>query len=137
MKKLSKHEDAVRKLALAYPESHEDSPWGECAIKVRRKVFLFMSRGGEGLSLSVKLPDSRQEALLLPFTEPTGYGLGKSGWVSAKFEPGEAPPLSVVAAWLEESYRAVAPKTLVATLDGAPVRGARKATKKSARRKKA
>ena len=32
-------------------------------------------------------------ALLLPFATPTGYGLGKSGWVSARFAPSDDPPL--------------------------------------------
>ena len=135
MKKTAKVEELVRKLALAYPESHEDSPWGECAIKVRKKVFLFMSRGGDGLSLSVKLPTSNHEALLLPFTEPTHYGLGKHGWVSASFAAGAAPPIPIIEAWIEESYRAVAPKKLVAALDGEGSDPA--ATTKTTTRKKA
>jgi hypothetical protein len=36
-------EKAVRDLALAYPEAHEDFPWGHRAIQVRRKVFVIMS----------------------------------------------------------------------------------------------
>ena len=53
---------------------------------------------------------------MLPFTEPTGYGLGKSGWVSAKFPPAEKLPLDLLKAWIDESYRAQAPKKLVASL---------------------
>jgi hypothetical protein len=37
-------EAALRALALAYPESHEDFPWGHRAIKVRGKAFVFMSK---------------------------------------------------------------------------------------------
>ena len=107
---------ALRALALRYPEAHEDFPWGETVIKVRNKVFLFLGKG-EPFGLSVKLPESSAMALSLPFTEPTGYGLGKSGWITARFEKGRRPPLELLAAWIDESYRAVAPKTLVKKLD--------------------
>lgn len=113
------HEEELRQLAMAYPGASEDHPWGECAFKVRKKVFLFASLSAKGLALSVKLPSTSQEALLLPFTEPTGYGLGRHGWVSASFAPGQRPPMPIVAGWIEESYRAVAPKKLLAELDGA------------------
>lgn len=110
-------EQAVRAIAIAYPEAHEDFPWGERALKVRGKVFLFMRASASGLGLSVKLPHSNESALDQPFTEPTGYGLGKSGWVSAHFDPDMDVPLGLVRDWIDESYRAVAPKRLVATLD--------------------
>ena len=97
-------------------ETREDFPWGECAIKVHGKSFLFMRDSEEGLSLSVKLPQSRKFALEYPFTQPTAYGLGKSGWITARFEPKEWPPLNVLQAWIRESYIAVAPKTLSRTL---------------------
>jgi hypothetical protein len=58
-------------------------------------------------------------ALDLPFTEPTGYGLARSGWVTASFAPGERVPLGILEQWVEESYRAVAPKRLSAQLDAA------------------
>ena len=70
------------------------------------------------LALSVKLPESQTVALMLRFTEPTGYGLGKSGWVTARFGAKEKPPEDLLREWIEESYRAVAPKKLVATLSG-------------------
>jgi hypothetical protein len=68
-------------------------------------------------SLSVKLPTSRDGVLLLPFASPTGYGLGKSGWVTARFTRKDRIPLDWIRSWIEESYRAVAPKRLVAALD--------------------
>lgn len=106
----------LRDVALAYPEAYEDFPWGHLAVKVRKKIFVTLVGTAEGLSLSVKLPESHREALLLPFTQPTGYGLGKSGWVSARFGPREKPLVGVLAEWIDESYRAIAPKKLVATL---------------------
>ncbi len=108
------HEPLLRELALAYPETHEDFPWGHRAIKVRGKAFVFMSKDEPTLSLSVKLPWSAEGALQLPNCEPTHYGLGRSGWVTATFGPREKAPLDALRSWIEESYRAVAPKRLVA-----------------------
>ncbi len=71
----------------------------------------------EGLGLSVKLPRSREFALEYPFTEPSLYGLGKSGWVSSRFKAKDNPPLDVLEAWIYERYRAVAPKALSKTLN--------------------
>jgi predicted DNA-binding protein (MmcQ/YjbR family) len=113
------HETLLRKIALAYPETHEDFPWGHRALKVRGKAFVFMSKDEPELSLSVKLPWSAEGALQLPNCEPTHYGLGRSGWVTATFGPREKAPLDALRSWIDESYRAVAPKKLVAGLDAA------------------
>jgi hypothetical protein len=68
------------------------------------------------LRLSVKLPRSREFALDYPFTEPTHYGLGKAGWVSASFSGKDKPPLDLLRFWVDESFRAIAPQKLVATV---------------------
>jgi predicted DNA-binding protein (MmcQ/YjbR family) len=111
-------EKELRDYAMEYPEAHEDHPWGHTAIKVKKKMFVIM--GGDknkDFSMSVKLPNSRDAAVDLPFAEPTGYGMGKSGWVTATFaKPGDVP-LDLMKAWIDESYRAIAPKKLVKTLD--------------------
>lgn len=102
--------------ALALPEAWEDNPWGERAIKVRKKVFVFSgAREDGGFGISVKLPVSREEALAVG-GKPTGYGLGKAGWVSLSWSPGGEVPLDLVLEWIEESYRAVAPKALARQL---------------------
>jgi predicted DNA-binding protein (MmcQ/YjbR family) len=106
----------LREAALSYPGTDEHFPWGETAIKVKGKTFLFMRAEDDALSLSMKLPQSREDALALPFTEPTHYGLGKSGWVTSSFKRGDEVPAGVLKDWLDESYRAIAPKKLVAQL---------------------
>ena len=111
------YELELREVALGYPETHEDFPWGHRVVKVKGKAFIFMGNEGGALSLSVKLPHSNAAALMLPFATPTGYGLGKSGWVSAEFPKGQQPPMAMLRQWLDESYRAVAPKKLVAERD--------------------
>jgi hypothetical protein len=71
---------ALRDFAMGFPEVHEDFPWGERAIKVRKKAFVFIG-AGEGIGLSVKLPHGNEYALDYPFTKPTHCGLGRHGWV--------------------------------------------------------
>jgi len=68
--------------------------------------------------MTVKLPVSRDFAEVFDFASPAGYGLGKSGWISCRFRPGEEPDLDLMKRWLAESYRAVAPKKLGALLSG-------------------
>jgi predicted DNA-binding protein (MmcQ/YjbR family) len=107
-------ESQLRDHAMAKPAATEHFPWGERAIKVKGKVFLFMRADAQQLSLSTKLPRSGSVALLLPFATPTGYGLGKAGWVSAAFSAPEQPPVEMLCAWIDESYQAVAPAKLAA-----------------------
>ena len=120
-KTLESLELVLRDYALTFPEVTEDHPWGHRAMKVKGKVFVFL--GGEKnekeLSLSVKLPASRDMAVDLPFAEPTGYGMGKHGWVTARFEKAGGVPLDLMKAWIDESYRAIAPKKLVKALETA------------------
>jgi len=109
---LGRAEQTIADLAAAYPEVTEDRPWGHRAFKIRGKTFLFLGADAEGLGLSVKLPESGVMALELPFTEPTHYGLGKSGWVSATFKSAKDIPMPLVKEWLDESFRAIAPKKI-------------------------
>src|SRR3954454_19772242 len=106
-----------RGCAMGYPDAIEDHPWGESAFKVNKKVFLFMSLHECVLRLTTKLPKSGKQALKQPFASPTGYGLGKSAWVTSAFERGDEVPVELLSDWIDESFRAVAPKKLVAYLD--------------------
>lgn len=108
----------LRAFGLAYPGAHTKSPWpGHLDLAVNDKTFAYLSIEGEPFGISCKLPQSAAVALLLPFCEPTPYGLGKSGWVSAKFPDGKLPSVEMLKEWIDESYRAQAPKKLVKQLD--------------------
>lgn len=120
-----KLEATLRAHGLAYPETHEDFPWGERVLKVKGKVFVFLWADENGLSITTKLARSHHLALSLPNAKPTGYGLGKSGWVSAKFTEREGAPVDMLCEWIDESYRTIAPKRLVASLDD-PSRSAKR-----------
>jgi predicted DNA-binding protein (MmcQ/YjbR family) len=128
----------LRDFGLGYPGAHPKSPWpGHLDLAVNDKTFAYLSVEGEPFSISCKLPHSGAMALALPNTEPTAYGLGKSGWVSARFPDGEVPPREILEAWIDESYRAQAPKKLVKELDARGAGAAPAPVKPSARKKAA
>jgi len=109
---------ALRRHALSYPEAVEDFPWGDQVVKVRGKIFVFLGAGKDGaFGISAKLPETQALALTLKDVTPTGYGLGKAGWVTARVAKGARIDVELYKDWIDESYRAVAPKTLVRTLD--------------------
>ena len=126
----------LRAFALGYPEAYEEFPWGERVAKVKGKVFVFLGMDGDDLGLSVKLPQSGMLALGLPFASPTGYGLGKAGWVTAKFGKREKAPVDLLRSWIDESYRAVAPKKLVTALSAPPAAGQVSAARRTAAARK-
>jgi predicted DNA-binding protein (MmcQ/YjbR family) len=111
---------ALRKYALSFPEAYEDHPWGDEAVaKVNKKIFVFFGSAAEGqIGIAVKLPLEGDFARSLPYCSPTGYGLGKSGWVDARFGPDDDVPVDMLKDWIDESYRAIAPKKLIKQLDG-------------------
>ena len=104
----------VKRYCLTFPESTEDFPWGDTVYKVRGKVFVFAGFTKEKVfGISVKLPQSALDVLQRPYASPTGYGLGKSGWVSIQLSQKGGPAIAEVHAWIVESWRAVAPKKLI------------------------
>lgn len=111
-------------VASTLPEAHLDFPWGERVVKVGARIFVFLgsddpAAGSAGIGL--KLRDSHDEAMAIPGARPSGYGLGKAGWVSIPLAD-HRPPTDRLERWLLESYRIVAPKRLPAGLDSHPPR---------------
>ena len=103
--------------ALQYPEAVQESPWGDLVVKVRKKIFVFLGIHDDRLSATFKLPISGAAVLERPNATPTGYGLGRHGWVSLVFDDGDDLPMGLLLDWMEESYRAVALKRLIKQLD--------------------
>ena len=115
------HQEFVESLAdfaLSLPEAWPDTPWGDRVTKVGKKIFLFTS-GPESDRpvITTKLPESRDHALSYPEAFPTRYGLGKHGWVTIFVDVVPSEEREVLFDFVEESYRAVATKTLVKRLD--------------------
>ncbi len=103
--------DHVRRLALSFPETYEDSPWGHPVFKVgNNKMFAGMSNDESPLTLTVKLtPEEREIALSLPYVRVAAY-VGRYGWVTAEVSDDET--LENALEWLRESYWLNAPAGL-------------------------
>ena len=123
---LERAEATLRNYALGFPGAVEEFPWNERVIKVAGKIFVFLGEVEKSLRVGMKLPVSAEMALTLPFTEPTGYGLGRAGWVTARFGQEDDVPIDLLKGWIAQSYRAVAPKKLVKALDAVPAKPVKK-----------
>ena len=101
----------IRALALALPETYEDSPWGYPVFKVAdNRMFASMFETEEVVRLTVKLTaEEREIAMLLPYVEKAKY-VGRYGWVTALVRDEES--LDAALEWLRESYWLRAPERL-------------------------
>lgn len=113
----NKHVTAIRKLALKFPETEEGSSCNKLSYKAGKKAFLYLGGNEESYSLMLKLVDSYAEAEKLAKKHPEVYRPGKAGWVSIEYATTQAPPKGLLERWLEESFRALVPKKIVALLD--------------------
>ena len=110
--------DELERFALSLPEAWADTPWGDRVVKVSKKIFVFLSSSdAERPGLTVKLPDSHDHGLSFEASVLPGYGLGKHGWVTIYVDGVPKQEREVLFDFVEESYRAVATKTLVKRLD--------------------
>jgi predicted DNA-binding protein (MmcQ/YjbR family) len=107
----SRAADAIRTLALGFPEAYEDSPWGHPVFKVAdNRMFASMSEVDGAVRLTVKLTaEEREIATLLPYVEKAKY-VGRYGWVTAVVRDEES--LDSALEWLRESYWLRAPEHL-------------------------
>jgi hypothetical protein len=105
----------LRSLALALPEAEEHDHFGRPSFRVRGRIFATVHADGRGVNL--KLPRDEHEALV--GSRPDVFGtvtwgqLIRTSVVLAEVEPGELAEL------VEEAWRAVAPKRVVAAFDAA------------------
>lgn len=125
--------EELKAYGLAFPGAHPKAPWpGHNDVAVNDKTFVYLNAPGDPLGIGCKLPTSGNVALMLPWVTPMAYGMGKSGWVSATPPPDQPVPIEMFKQWIDESYRAQAPKKLVAQIGTAPAKA--KAKKPVARK---
>ncbi|MBH5337795.1 MmcQ/YjbR family DNA-binding protein [Streptomyces pactum] len=112
--------EQVRAFALGLPGAVEEFPWGQSVVKVNKKIFVFLGAeegaGPPGITVKLTAEEAHAHAMAAPGARPTGYGLGRAGWVTVPLGDG-APPVDLLRDWVEESYRTIAPKRLSAQLD--------------------
>jgi len=113
----------LRRLCLALPEAHEVEAWGAPTFRVRNKLFAMYAssdnhHGAGRPAVWCKAAPGNQEIMVRAaprrfFVPPY---VGPSGWVGIWLDGDvDWPELTGL---LRDSYRLVAPKRLLARLDG-------------------
>lgn len=106
----------LERIVARLPEAErvDIEAWGdEPTFRVRGKNFVFTDQAAGGLS--VKLPKDEAEAVVAtdPLADPTGYGLGRHGWVSVEVgADADDARWQQVEEWVRTSYSLVAPKSI-------------------------
>jgi predicted DNA-binding protein (MmcQ/YjbR family) len=108
---------SLRSFALGLPGAWPDNPWGDSVVKVGKKIFVFLGDNADDSGITVKVPESHDHAMSFAGAMPTGYGLGKAGWVTIPVVGLGGEDAEVLHDFVEESYRTIAPKKLIKELD--------------------
>jgi predicted DNA-binding protein (MmcQ/YjbR family) len=106
----------LERIVARLPEAErvDIEAWGgEPTFRVRGKNFVFTDQTAAGIT--VKLPKEEAAAVVATDAraEPTGYGLGRHGWVSIDVgASADEARWQEVEEWVRTSYTLVAPKSL-------------------------
>ena len=99
---------AVRGLALSFPETYEDAPWGFPVFKVgANKLFALLTAPNE---VTLKLGAEEREIAYLHSWVRTASHVGRYGWITATID--DAHALDTALDWVRESYYLKAPATV-------------------------
>ena len=106
--------EAIRDIALAFPEATEKETWGHPTFRVRDKIFVTHGIDDDGHEvLTMKAAPGEQEGLLAegdPFFLPP-Y-VGSRGWIGLRVD--DETDWRAVAELVVDSYREIAPRSLAA-----------------------
>jgi predicted DNA-binding protein (MmcQ/YjbR family) len=125
--------EGLRAFALGLPGAYEAFPWGESVARVKKGIFVYFGRSDEEkakasakkkehigepgeYAFNLKLPESGAKLVASGKGRPSDYGLGAKGWVMVTVPPGRPVPVSALRKLMLESYRAIAPPTLISQL---------------------
>jgi predicted DNA-binding protein (MmcQ/YjbR family) len=132
---------AIRKIAMKYPETETGTSCNKVSYKAGKKSFVFVGSNETSYNVMLKVQGNLAEAQVLQAKPPDNYRIGLHGWMTIVLDHKKSPPAGLFERWIDESYRLIAPKKLVAVLDenGLPGATAKKrkkvATKKVATKK--
>ncbi|GAA1282505.1 phosphoribosylglycinamide formyltransferase [Planotetraspora silvatica] len=107
----------LRHICLSLPEAVEKPFGGHTAPSFRIRDKLFLMTGEDGASMTFKAGPGVQEALVS--SDPERFFVpayvGAKGWVGARLDVEQ--DWDEIAGLVEDSYRLIAPKRLVALLN--------------------
>jgi predicted DNA-binding protein (MmcQ/YjbR family) len=112
MTNLDRLEEVVARLPQA--ERVDVEAWdGEPTFRVSGKTFIFSAPDASGISVKLTKEEAAAVVATDPDAEPTGYGLGRHGWVSVSIpNTTRAKRWREIEEWIRTSYTLVAPKKL-------------------------
>ena len=112
--------DKLRAICLALPDTTEKLAWSEPTWRVRGKLFAQLDNhhhGADHLAFWCPAPPGVQQEMVEQ--EPSRFFrppyVGVRGWLGVRID--DEPDWDEVARIIEDAYRMVAPKKLVARLD--------------------
>ena len=86
---------------------------GEPTFRVNGKNFIFTNPDATGISVKLTKEEAAAVIATDPAVTPTGYGLGRHGWISVELPRRmNAARWELVEEWVRTSYTLVAPKKL-------------------------
>lgn len=110
-------QDELEGFALSLPEAWFDTPWDESRVtKVRKQIFAFYG-DQDAPSIGVRLVESLDEAMALPGASAMSYGMGDDGWTNVPIPGLDNGATDMLHHFIEESFRSIAPRTLIEQLD--------------------
>ena len=108
--------DRLEGIVAALPEAErvDVAEWGDHpTFRVAGKNFVFSDQVAQHLSVKLTKEEAAAVVATDPTVEPTGYGLGRHGWVSLSVDEGAGDDRwQQVEEWVRTSYTLVAPKRL-------------------------
>ena len=109
----------LRSICLVLPGTSEKEAWGDPTWRVRDKIFAMQKGNHEGGRPSVWIKAEEGGQAVLVESKPERFFVppyvGSKGWVGIHLDRGRIP-WGLVAELIEDSYRLIAPKGLVAQL---------------------
>ncbi len=133
----------IRSLCLGFPEAHEVESWGTPTFRVKGKMFAMFAdpadhHGNGRPAIWLKCTHVNQDLLIQSdgarFFKPP-Y-VGPSGWIGIYLD--NKPDWSIVTDLVRDGYILIAPKRVLAKLDGAgPPKPVRKRVTAVAKRRNA
>ncbi len=112
---------AIRDIALAFPEAEERETWGHPTFRVRDKIFVTHGVDDDGHQvLTMKTAPGEQEHLLATGDERFFYPpyVGAKGWIGVRVDA--ETDWREIAELVVDSYREIAPRSLAQHIGLAP-----------------
>jgi predicted DNA-binding protein (MmcQ/YjbR family) len=108
--------DRLERVVARLPQAErvDVEAWdGEPTYRVGGKTFIFSSPDASGISVKLTKEEAAAVVATDPNVEPTGYGLGRHGWVSVSIpNTASAKRWREIEEWIRTSYTLVAPRKL-------------------------